>query len=276
MDDTMAACNEALQRAVELREAKPTTETVDGKGEKTKDGDETNEPKTTVGIEQGAQPTGQAGEGREAEAQRATGRDDRASIPGLALDEVAHEYTFHGAHVPGVTDVIEAAGICDTSWFTDEVADRGHRVHVAIAMYNQGRLALPSRADDQDDAPESVASYLAAYAQFLSDSHFFVLANEQWIFNPTYQYAGTLDLLGRLNGNNTLIDVKSGVPLISHPIQTAAYEACLTERCDRYCLYLRPNGDYRLERNNDPEDFSVFLLALSAYNLNRWKQQRGL
>lgn len=126
---------------------------------------------------------------------------------------------------------------------------------------------------DEDDLDESsieddVAPYLAAYRRFLAETRASVIANERRVFDPIYRYAGTLDRVMAIDGARWLVDLKTSIatPIITGP-QTAGYLRALADPTvtRRAALRLRPDGTYRLDALNDPNDWSVFLSALTLH-----------
>jgi hypothetical protein len=194
------------------------------------------------------------------------------TTPRLVFEPETHVYRLGGRRVLSVTQVLTAAGLIDAEWFTEESRTRGSYVHKMI-MYDE-REGLDERSVD-----ERLAGYLAAYRAFVRDlSPGPCMLLEQPLADPVLRYAGTPDQLRLrpMRGRLALIDHKSGAPFPWHRLQTAAYAYLIREHAPlwniekeivpplaRYCLYLRPNGQYRLEEHSDRNDWKLFQAALA-------------
>ena len=100
------------------------------------------------------------------------------------------------------------------------------------------------------------------------------------MFNLLQGYVGTTDGVYAMRfekggGGTSLLDAKTGMPLPTHALQTAAYAdpagRMLNRRkpLARHALYLKPDGGYKLVQHTDPRDYPAFLGLLSAYY---WEQ----
>lgn len=180
----------------------------------------------------------------------------------LAFDEATHTYRWRGTVVPSVTQVLRP--LIDLSGIPPAVLeakrDLGSRVHAACQYDAEGDLNEASVEDD-------VAPYLEAWRRFLADTGAVVLASEQRVFSPLYRYAGTLDLELDIKGGLWIVDIKTSIatPLSTGP-QTAAYAAARNEPSRRRAaLRLRPDGTYRFDQLQAPDDWSVFLACLTLH-----------
>lgn len=181
----------------------------------------------------------------------------------LTFDPVAHEYRVGGVRVPGVTSVLRP--LVDFSRVPRDVleakADLGRRVHLAAQLHDEDDL-------DESSVEDDVAPYLVAYRRFLADTGARVVMNEIPVFHATYRYAGTLDRVMEIGGDRWLIDLKTAIATpITTGAQTCAYLQALGDLTvtRRGALRLRPDGTYRLDSLNDPNDWSVFLSALTLH-----------
>jgi hypothetical protein len=181
----------------------------------------------------------------------------------LTFDPVAHEYRVGGVRVPGVTSVLWP--LVDFSRVPPDVlaakADLGRRVHLAAQLHDEDDL-------DEASVEADVAPYLEAYRRFLAETRATVVENECRVFDPLYRYAGTLDRVMAIDGECWLVDLKTSIatPITTGP-QTSAYLRALSNPAvtRRAALRLRPDGTYRLDALNDPNDWSVFLSCLTLY-----------
>lgn len=192
------------------------------------------------------------------------------NIAGLTFEPIEHVYHYAGERVPSVTQVLD---VIDETWRVDPLvlraaAERGVAVHRATELDDLGDL-------DVDDLDPVLLPYLQAWRRFRADMGFTVLHSESRVWHDGMRYAGTLDrvgTMGKLSGRRSaklqLLDIKSGTVWPSHGPQTAAYaeafQRLTSEKiADRWCVYLRPDGQYRLERQEHPGDWSTFLACLS-------------
>ena len=179
----------------------------------------------------------------------------------ITLDD-NHVYHVAGRIVPGVTGIIRACGLMNTQWSSQWHMDRGTAVHRAVHLLE---------IDDLDPASVDpiVEPYLDAWKAFKRETDYQGHEYEQIVYHPTYQYAGTLDQTGVLNGRTCLIDLKTGKAQPYTAIQTAAYAACLKRPLLRYGVELRDDGKFQIHEYKNKRDFNVFLACLSVVN---WKK----
>jgi len=175
---------------------------------------------------------------------------------GVTIDDQHVYHTDDGRVMPGVTSIIRAAGLMgDTSHYTEYARERGKAVHAAVEMHEQDDLDPASLHPD-------IVPYLDAWKLCKHDTGFESETQEQIIFNPTYQYAGTLDLAGFIGNDTAVIDLKTGVHAHWWALQTAAYNA--VAKCKkRFSLELHNDGKYKLTEHTDKRDFQRFLACLT-------------
>lgn len=185
----------------------------------------------------------------------------------LTFDEASHTYRFLGAVVPSVTQLLQP--MSDFSRVPRDVLEAkrelGHQVHYACQLDDENDL-------DEDSVEEAIEPYLAAWRKFRTDTGCAVLANEKRVFEPIYQYAGTLDRVLAFKGAHWLVDLKTAftTPMAAGP-QTSAYLRALgdTSVTHRAALRLRPDGTYRFDPLTGADDWSAFVACLT---LHRFKE----
>ncbi len=204
------------------------------------------------------------------------------NIPGLSFEPVEHVYHFEGQRVPSVTQILD---VIDETWKIDPAvlrgaAERGVAVHRATELDDMSAL-------DLDDLDPVLLPYVNAWRRFRRETGFSVLHSESRVWHDAMRYAGTLDRVGRF-GNRSLrpdrlhlLDIKSGVEWPSHGPQTAAYAEAFQrlhkERIyQRWCVYLRPDGQYRLVQQKSPGDWPTFLACLSIRQFRNNRTVPGL
>lgn len=188
----------------------------------------------------------------------------------LQFDEAPHRYTFNGAPVPSVTQILRPITEHEYAGVDREVMARaaalGRAVHKLIELDIAATL-------DEDSITDALQPYLVQWRQFRDQSGFHAHFSEQRMHSSKYGYAGTMDLFGALNRKFALIDLKRtvSVPRSAGP-QTAAYLQMVRENSfdlptniDRFVLHLTPER-WRLVPLTDPNDLRVFLAALTLHN----------
>lgn len=181
----------------------------------------------------------------------------------LQFDAATHTYRLCGMVVPSVTRIL--APLVDLSGIRPEVLeakrDLGSRVHYACQLSDEDDL-------DEDSVEADVEPYLAAWRRFLRESGAKVLANEQKVGDPMLMVAGTLDNILLMSGTKWVVDKKTSfaTPISAGP-QTAAYQRLNGDNSvtHRGVLRLRPDGTYRFDPRNGPDDWSAFMACLSIY-----------
>jgi hypothetical protein len=190
------------------------------------------------------------------------------SVDGLTFDPVRHRYAYKGKPVPNVTTILQEARLVDLEGVSPEVlriaGERGTDAHGACQLHDQDDL-------DEDSIDDTVRPYLTAWRKFRAETNAEIQAVEQQVYNPAWQYAGTLDRLLAFAGREWIGDIKTGVPQRATGVQLAAYRACLPkseQRRQRVAIHLRADGTYGLIHYDDHGDTHVFYAALTLY---RWR-----
>lgn len=189
--------------------------------------------------------------------------------PVIELDE-DHIYTVDGVVVPGVTDALQSVGFIDSWWFSEDATKRGTHVHTATEYYDKGDL-------DMDSVWPDYLPYVEAYIKFKKDTGFEPLEIEKRFYNERWNYAGTLDRIGRLAGIIALIDIKTGAHAFWWPIQLAGYALGVRveyPKLARYSLRLRSDGTYTLSPPYiELYDFDIFK---SVMTIHQYKVGAGI
>lgn len=190
----------------------------------------------------------------------------------VKLDETTHTYILpDGRVVPGVTEVLKDQGLLVISeWSTGP--ETGSAVHSAVHEI-ETNCYLP------EYNPEYVYPYVEQYRRFKDAVDFQCKASEMLVCSEAYRYAGTLDLLGLIHCDRSLVDIKTGVENPATAVQVAAYWQALPPKIKAgvkcYTLYLKPDR-YNLvpiepfDLLNASHDF---VAALRTY---KFREQHGL
>lgn len=145
-----------------------------------------------------------------------------------------HIYTLDGLILPSVTGILKAEGFIDDRFFDDYSRDRGTYVHLATHMDDMGDL-------DDDTVDPVIVPYLKAWRRFKKESGFVVEQSEISLASKAYNYAGTIDRIGRFPSGS---------------ITRAAVE-------------LHNDGTYKLYPFTDRTDKHIWLSVVAVHH---WKQ----
>lgn len=201
----------------------------------------------------------------------------------LEFDEQTHTYTLEGRVLPSVTQILDAVGLIDKQWYTEEASQRGTNIALATELLDQGNL---DRETLETDFPGYVG-YVDAWQDFLTTSAAEVIWIERAVFDRALQYAGTLDRLVRITGVNYVLDIKTGSPCSWHAIQTAAYASTLWEAWPRdlglsggfgrMAVYLKEDGTFKVVQHgaagDEVGDYDVWRACVALYH---WMKNEGM
>lgn len=185
----------------------------------------------------------------------------------LRFSEDSHIYTLKGNELPSVTTIMkplsyEVYGGIDQDIMT-KAAAKGTAVHQSIENYLCYGIA---------DINSEYRSYFDAFLAFYHEYRPIPLATELRIYHGILMYAGTLDLLCKIDNKVVLIDYKTTAqlnPMLTR-VQLEAYAKALESheaKVDgKAILRLRKDGTYSLEWHelNDLEAWSTFTCLLTV------------
>jgi len=185
-------------------------------------------------------------------------------LPNLTFREEDHTYWDGDIEYPSVTTILQEEGLIDTTWFDDWSRTRGIYVHKAVELYNKGELL-------EKDLDERLIPYLDAWRRFKENSDIEIIASEKIVYRKLWQYAGTLDIFCKINGEDSIIDLKSGIVDASTALQLAGYAMTFENyySIKRYGLSLK-NSRPSIVSFKDFDDFGIWqsLVAVFHYKLN--------
>lgn len=171
----------------------------------------------------------------------------------LEFFEHGHRYEVNGIEVPSVSEVTRF--IADAVYpdrgnnsFLEHAAERGTAVHKATEeLDNSGKVEL---------VDGEIIPYVKAYAKFIKD-HDPTWFGVEWAVHHGYDYAGTIDRYGILDGQYCIMDIKTTTTIGKG--QKALYEAAqnlyrkAVEESDEpsvieklFILQLKKNETYKL------------------------------
>lgn len=173
------------------------------------------------------------------------------------FDPVEHEYFIDGEQVLSITQMLDNCCYIDDSFYTEECAERGTRVHRLTADYDMGAIEQPASVEDK------WKGYLLAYVGAMrSMGKPDWTAIEEALYSLVYRYGGRPDRVGKVWGAVSVLDIKTGGTYDWHGIQTAlqAILAAQEHRLPptaivRYGLNLKANGKFKLLEHKNVRDF---------------------
>lgn len=168
--------------------------------------------------------------------------------------------TDTGKHYPSVTTILSDLGFYGNAsqYFTEESSQRGKFVHQLVNLHLNDNL-------NEESLDPQLKPYLNSWIKFKSDSGFVMVSSETYLINDVYGFGGTYDLLGLINDELSLIDIKTGsVNKKATALQLAGYEILIGKRCKRYALDLKPNKA-SLIPFTDRTDRTIFLSAVTCW-----------
>jgi hypothetical protein len=183
----------------------------------------------------------------------------------LEYDDEKHLYMLDGKPIPGVSDVLQHAGLT-SGFFRREDAERGRDVHEQCELINRGIDGYLSR-------PE-VEPYVNQYRLWKEKEKPEILEVEKKVYHPTFLYAGRLDIVIRLD-KKIVTDIKSQKKLAkikTHFIQAAGYAIAYARQewmnYELGVLYLTPTT-YFLARCSFTDQMAYgaqFIQAIRKYH----------
>ncbi len=181
--------------------------------------------------------------------------------PEITIDD-QHIYRINGRVMSGsVTGIIRDAGLMDVSWSSEWHMQRGKAVHMAVEFYEQGDL-------DEASLDPAIVPYLAGWKLFKSETGYESKELEQMIYHPIYQFCGTLDQTGIMDGRTCLLDIKTGIYQPWWALQTAAYNSIA--KCKRrLSVQLTDEGKYKITEYKGKTDWQKFLAAMTVAGMRR-------
>lgn len=143
-------------------------------------------------------------------------------------------------------------------------AEFGTNCHKALQYYNEKDL-------DESTLDPAIAPYLAQFKLACIEKNIEPLQSETMRYCDTFMFAGTIDLIAKVDGKMALIDYKTGKVEGWHRWQLAAYGKLLESEIgavDQYALYLQPDG-YNLLKYEVADGFNEFLSLLVVSKLKK-------
>lgn len=165
----------------------------------------------------------------------------------LMFFDEGHKYTLDGEELPSVSELCRFLSreiYNDISqWRLDSAAQRGTSVHKTTEVLDKYGTA---------DVQEDILPYIQAYLKFRKEHEVEWKRIEYALHHPTERYAGTIDRYGVLDGEETVLDIKTTYT-IHKPLCAAslnlyrmALEANGCKVSKLYILHLKKDATYKL------------------------------
>lgn len=149
---------------------------------------------------------------------------------------------------------------------SDKAKARGTTVHSIVEAYKVSGKKI-------DGIPEEFKGYAKAFYKWIEDNSAEILENEKTVINKKEEYAGTLDLLIRKNGDTWVVDVKTGKDIYMEAhLQLSAYKKC-TDATRAGVLLLKDTGTYKFEESDDYYEAFLHTKALWEF-INKEKLEK--
>lgn len=203
----------------------------------------------------------------------------------LEFDRETHTYTLGDRVLPSVTQIIQAAGLVDSTWFTEVGRRTGEDVAYLTELEDRGEAGkVAAIIGERMD----LGFYLNAWIKFKEESSFAIRTIEEQVCDYTTPtpYAGTLDRWGTLGGRSTILDIKRYAHAPWHGVQLAGYASTFPHKLVRAGVHLKPDGNYKLHRFEDDADYDAWHAIVRQWHgrdmpgdaraIRTWKSNHGV
>ena len=149
----------------------------------------------------------------------------RPPLSELTFDADTHRYAYHGTPLLGVTGVLVAAGLIDTTFFTENGRTEGDYLHRALALDHEDAL-------DEPTLDLALVPYVAGWRWLKAELGLTPLLWECPVCDPVAGYAGMFDLVAIAEDRTGahvlwLLDYKRRKPGPAADLQLAAYRRAI-------------------------------------------------
>lgn len=186
------------------------------------------------------------------------------------FDARSHVYVAldTGEIVPNITRMLDAVGLIDDRWYTEESCERGKEVHRLTANFDMGAV-------DMSALVSPYRPYLLGHVEVMAIARPEMLHVEVGAVHPTLRFGGRPDRVLRVFNRRGVWEIKSGDPEKSHTVQTALQAILAAEELElparlvtRHCEYLKKTGRYKVEEHKNPRDFDFAYAIIDAVTKN--------
>jgi hypothetical protein len=207
--------------------------------------------------------------------------DDLSTGHKFEYDPDEHIYRIDGNIVPNPTTVFKSLGLIDLSHAIKQGKNLGTAVHAACHYQDENDLEIT-------ECDSRLRPYVEAWCKFKDEMRFVPHLIEKQCYSLTYRFGCTPDRYGFLAENTpAVVEIKTTQPQDYVALQLVAQAIALAEFkpvpslakldsndnsasfLNRYCVWLRSDGTYKVDPYKDFEyDKQAWLAALTLY---RWK-----
>jgi hypothetical protein len=185
----------------------------------------------------------------------------------FSFDAATHRYLHGTRKIRSVTGLIKAAGLLGpaAAFYSKESAERGTHIHQACLDLDCGREMFVTSEE---------ASYVDSYEEWRRMVAPVWSSMEEPKHSEQYDFAGTADRLGTINGKPVVIDFKTGGPASWHGLQLAFYDLLYDDLPPmirrRIVVHLRKDGRIpQTVEYHDHADYTTALTLLSRRDNDR-------
>ncbi len=176
----------------------------------------------------------------------------------IQFDPIQHRFTLNGEAVPSVTFMLKATGWVDTTFYSEEGRRRGELVHQATALFDRQAL-------DFGTIPDEIVAYVLQYEKACKELKLSIRRIE-FIVHKGKLWAGIEDREAMWERQLTVVEIKTGAPVLADKLQAAAYTATHSKPVRELLLYLKPDRYKAVElRGSERTEFAF-----------RWEQIQSL
>ena len=204
-----------------------------------------------------------------------------------------------GRRVPGTTTVInrfkDSGGLIYWAWSEGKAgrdfretsktaADAGTLAHAMVEAHIK-KLPDPALDGIPDEIKIKATSAFLAYMEWEAQSKLEILETEIQLVSEKYEFGGTPDAIGYLNGKLSVVDWKSSNAVYAdYLIQMAAYKQLWLENRPDYpvhggfhlCRFSKEHGDFAHHYfPNLDEAWEQFVLFRRAYDIDKQLKKRA-
>jgi hypothetical protein len=168
-------------------------------------------------------------------------------VAGLEFDDATHTYRLDGLVIPSVSSIMEPLSKAKYTGISgrtlERAANKGTAVHNSIENWIKFEIL---------DIPPEHEGYFKAFRKWWDDFRPVVVGSEVRICHSLMRYGGTIDLIGYIGDELTLVDYKSTYAIsdMTCGVQLEAYDQALgsmgVKVQRKKILHIKKDGSYEL------------------------------
>jgi hypothetical protein len=191
----------------------------------------------------------------------------------IEFDAERHLYRLNDQPAPGCTRILTGLNLVDDRWFTEESRQRGSAVHAAVHYWLEGAL-------DWESVDNRILGYVEGAIKLIEELKLEIEKVEHRVGSEIHGFCGMLDFRGKIHGEPTILDWKSGPVVDTTGYQLSGYEIASREeegqpdRFRRIGVQLHGDGTFPKPRHfTKHTDERRFLAALDLYRAHVWPRE---